>query len=37
LDQFDEVVVLAVVVIVNPPNFGWINQGFGRMSQPTFG
>jgi hypothetical protein len=35
LDQFGKVVVLAVVVIVHPPNLGWIKEGFGRMSQPN--
>jgi hypothetical protein len=35
LDQFEEVVVLAVVVIVHPPNLGLIKEGFGRMSQPN--
>jgi hypothetical protein len=34
LDQFDKVVVFAVVVIVHPPNLGLIKKGFGRMSQP---
>jgi hypothetical protein len=32
LDQFDKVVVLAVVVIVLPSNLGLIKEGFGRMS-----
>ncbi len=35
LDQFDKVVVLAVVVIVHPPNLWLIKEGFGRMSQPN--
>jgi hypothetical protein len=35
LDQFDKVVVLAVVIIVHPPNLGLITEGFGRMSQPN--
>jgi hypothetical protein len=35
LDQFDKVVVLAVVVIVHPPNLGLIKEGFGIMSQPN--
>jgi hypothetical protein len=35
LDQFDEVVVLEVVVIVHPPNLGLKKEGFGRMSQPN--
>jgi hypothetical protein len=34
LGQFDKVVVLAVVVIVHPPNLGLIKEGFGIMSQP---
>jgi hypothetical protein len=29
--------VLAVVVIVHPPNLGLIKEGFGRMSQPNLG
>jgi hypothetical protein len=33
LDCFDKVVVLAVVVIVHPPNLGLIKEGFGRMSK----
>ncbi len=32
LDRFDKVVVLAVVVVVHPPNLGLIKEGFGRMS-----
>jgi hypothetical protein len=28
-------VVLAVVVIVHPPNLGLIKEGFRRMSQPN--
>jgi hypothetical protein len=36
LDQFDKVVVLAVVVIVHPPNLGLIKEGFCIMSQPNF-
>jgi hypothetical protein len=35
LDQFDEVVVLAVVVIVHCPHLGLIKEGFGIMSQPN--
>ncbi len=35
LGQFDKVVVLAVVVVVHPPNLGLINEGFGIMSQPN--
>jgi hypothetical protein len=35
LDQFDEVLVLADVVVVHPPNLGLIKEGFGRMSQPN--
>jgi hypothetical protein len=35
LDQLDKVVVLAVVVIVHPPNLGLIKEGFGIMSQPN--
>ena len=35
LDQFDKVVLLAVVVVVHPPNLGLIKEGFGRMSQPN--
>jgi hypothetical protein len=35
LDQFDKVVVLAVVVVVHPPILGLIKEGFGRMSQPN--
>jgi hypothetical protein len=35
LDQVDKVVVLAVVVIVHPPNLGLIKEGFGIMSQPN--
>jgi hypothetical protein len=30
-------VVLAVVVIVHPPNLALIKEGFGRMSQPNLG
>jgi hypothetical protein len=33
LDQFDKVVVLAVVVIVHPPNLGLMKEGFGRLSK----
>jgi hypothetical protein len=36
LDQFDGVVVLAVVVINHLPNIGLIKEGFRRMSQPNF-
>jgi hypothetical protein len=35
LDQFDKVAKTAVVVIVHPPNFGLIKEGFGIMSQPN--
>ncbi len=35
LDQFNEVVVLAVVIIVHPPNLGLIKEGFGRLGQPN--
>ncbi len=35
LDCFDEVVVLAVVVIVHLLNLGLIKEGFGIMSQPN--
>ncbi len=35
LDQFVQVVVLAVVVIVHPPNLDLIKEGFGIMSQPN--
>jgi hypothetical protein len=35
LDQFDKVVVLAVVVVVHPPNLGLIKEGFGIVSQPN--
>ncbi len=35
LDQFDKVVVLAVLIVVHPPNLGLIKEGFGRMSQPN--
>jgi hypothetical protein len=28
-------VVLAVVVVVHPPNFGLIKEGFSIMSQPN--
>ncbi len=35
LGPFDEVVVLAVVVVVHPPNLGLIKEGFGIMSQPN--
>ncbi len=27
--------VIAVVIIVHPPNLGLIREGFGRMSQPN--
>jgi hypothetical protein len=30
-------VVLAVVVIVHPPNLGLKKEDFGRISQPNFG
>jgi hypothetical protein len=30
LDQFDEVVVLAVVVIVHPPNIDLIKEGLAE-------
>jgi hypothetical protein len=35
LDLFEEVVVLAVVDVVHPPNLGLIKEGFGRMSKPN--
>ncbi len=35
LDGFDKVVVLAVVVVVHPPNLGLITESFGIMSQPN--
>ncbi len=35
LNQFDKVVVLAVVVVVHPPNLGLIKEGFCIMSQPN--
>ncbi len=35
LDQFYKVMVLAVVVVVHPPNLGLIKEGFGMMSQPN--
>jgi hypothetical protein len=35
LDQFDKVVVLAVVVVVLLPNLGLIKEGIRRMSQPN--
>ena len=35
LDRFDKVVVLAVVVVVHPPNLGLIKEGLGIMSQPN--
>jgi hypothetical protein len=35
LAHFDKVVVLAVVVVVHPPNLGLITEGFGIMSQPN--
>ena len=35
LDQFEEVVVLAVVVVVHPPNLGLIKEGFSMISQPN--
>jgi hypothetical protein len=35
LDQFDKMVVLAVVVIAHIPNLGLIKEGFGIMSQPN--
>jgi hypothetical protein len=35
LEQFDKVVVLAVVVVVHPPNLCLIKEGFGMMSQPN--
>jgi hypothetical protein len=28
-------VVLAVVIVVHPPNLGLIKEGFGIMSQPN--
>ncbi len=34
LGQFDKVVVLAVVVVVHPPNLGLIKEGFCIMSKP---
>jgi hypothetical protein len=34
-DQFDKGVVLAVVVVVHPPNLGLIKEVFGRMSKPN--
>ncbi len=36
LDQFDKVVVVAVVVVAHSPNLGLIKEGFGIMSQPNF-
>jgi hypothetical protein len=35
LGQFDEVVVLAVVVVVLPPNLGLIKEGISTMSRPN--
>jgi hypothetical protein len=35
LGRFDKVVVLAVVVVVHPPNLGLIKEGFGIISQPN--
>ncbi len=35
LGQFDKVMVLAVVVVVHPPNLGPIKEGFGIMSKPN--
>jgi hypothetical protein len=35
LDQFDEVVVFAVVVIVHSPKLGFYKEGFRRMSKPN--
>jgi hypothetical protein len=35
LGQFDKVEILAVVVVVHPPNLGLIKEGFGRISQPN--
>jgi hypothetical protein len=35
LDRFDKVVVLAVVVVVHPPNLGLIKEGFSIMCQPN--
>ncbi len=35
LHQFDEVVVLADVIVVHPPNLSLIKEGFGRISQPN--
>jgi hypothetical protein len=35
MNQFNEVLVLAVVGIVHPPNLVLIKEGFGRMSQPN--
>ncbi len=35
LDQLDEVVVLADMIMVHPPNLGLIKEGFGIMSQPN--
>jgi hypothetical protein len=32
-----KVVLLAVMVIVHPPNLGLIKEDFRRMSQPNFG
>jgi hypothetical protein len=35
MGQFDKVAVLAVVVVVHPPNLVLIKEGFGIMSQPN--
>jgi hypothetical protein len=35
LDRLEEVVVLAVVFVVHPPNLGLTKEGFGIMSQPN--
>jgi hypothetical protein len=35
LNQFDKVVVLAVVFVVHPPKLGLIKEGVGIMSQPN--
>jgi hypothetical protein len=35
LDRFDKVVVLAVVVVVHPPNLGSTKEGCGIIAQPN--
>jgi hypothetical protein len=35
LDQFEKVVVLAVVVVVHPPNLCLIKESFEIISQPN--